>query len=131
MNKDTEEKLRSPASTEGKASCEQLLLQATVWEAGQCLSLLRRCVKPYVYAVFLRLPCESIPSLQRFHLADKLITAREVNVHVRPARTKYARLQKSGGARTVRVYYSDDEIRITCTVRCPSHMRTKLSILLT
>ncbi len=27
---------------------------------------------------------------QRFHLADKLITAREFNAHVRPARTQYA-----------------------------------------
>ncbi len=26
---------------------------------------------------------------QRFHLADKLITAREFNAHVRPVRTKY------------------------------------------
>ncbi len=26
---------------------------------------------------------------QRFHLADKLITAREFNAHVRPAHTKY------------------------------------------
>ncbi len=36
----------------GKASHDQVLLQATVWEAGQCLSLFQRCVKPYVYAVF-------------------------------------------------------------------------------
>ncbi len=28
---------------------------------------------------------------QRFHLVDKLITAREFNAHVQPARTKYAR----------------------------------------
>ncbi len=69
----------------------QVLLQATVWEAGQCLSLFRRCVKPYVYAVFLQLPCESIPSRQRFHLEDKLITAREFNAHVRPGvRVQYA-----------------------------------------
>ncbi len=61
----------------------------TVWEARQGLSLLRRCVKPYVYAVFLQLPCESIPPRQRFHLADKLIIAREFNAHVQPARTKY------------------------------------------
>ncbi len=46
-------------------------------------------MKPYVYAVFLRLPCKSILPRQRFHLADKLITAREFNVHVRPARSKY------------------------------------------
>ncbi len=31
--------------------------------------------------------CESIPPRQRFHLADKLITAREFNPHARPART--------------------------------------------
>ncbi len=31
-----------------KASRDQVLLQATVWEAGQCLSLFQRCVKPYV-----------------------------------------------------------------------------------
>ncbi len=69
----------------------QVLLQATVWEAGPCLSLFRRCVKPYVYAVFLQLPCESIPSRQRFHLEDKLITAREFNAHVRPGvRVQYA-----------------------------------------
>ncbi len=35
---------------------------------------------------------------QRFHLADKLITAREFNAHVRPASTKY---------------YPDYEIRVT------------------
>ncbi len=46
-------------------------------------------MKPYVYAVFLQLPCESIPPRQRFHLADKVITTREFNVHVRPAHTKY------------------------------------------
>ncbi len=46
-------------------------------------------MKPYVYAVFLRLPCESIPPRQRLHLADKLITAREFNTHVRPERTKH------------------------------------------
>ncbi len=40
-------------------------------------------MKPYVYAVFLGLPCESIPPRQRFHLADKVITAREFNAHVR------------------------------------------------
>ncbi len=75
-------------------------------------------MKPYVYAVFLRLPCESIPPRQRFHLADKIITARELNAHVSPARTKYAQLQKSGGARTVSASYSDDEIHGTRTVRC-------------
>ncbi len=84
-------------------------------------------MKPYVYAVFLQVPCESIPPGQRFHLADKLITARGFNAHVRPACKKYARLQKSLGARTVRAYYSDDEIRVTRTVSCPS--RTKWSIL--
>ncbi len=36
----------------GKASRDQVFLQATVWEAEQCLSLFQRCVKPYVYAVF-------------------------------------------------------------------------------
>ncbi len=66
-------------------------------------------MKPFVYAVFLRLPCELIPPWQRFHLADKLITAREFNAYVQPVHTKYARLQKSRGARTVRTYYSDDE----------------------
>ncbi len=71
-----------------KASGDQVLLQATIWEAGPCLSLFRRCVKPYVYAVFLRLPCESIFPRQPFHLVDKLITAREFNAHVRPVRTK-------------------------------------------
>ncbi len=98
VTKDTEEKLKYS----GKASRDQVLLQATVWEARQCLSLFRRCVKPYVYAVFLQLPCESIPPRQRFHLADKLITAREFNAHVRPARTKYVWLQNPG----VRVQYA-------------------------
>ncbi len=84
-------------------------------------------MKPYVYAVFLQVPCESIPPGQRFHLADKLITARGFNAHVQPACKKYARLQKSLGTRTVRAYYSDDEIRVTRTVSCPSH--TKWSIL--
>ncbi len=61
----------------GKASRDQTLLQAnvTVWEAGQCLSIFRRCVNPYVYAVFLWLPCELISPWQRFQLADKLITS--------------------------------------------------------
>ncbi len=45
-------------------------------------------MKPYVYAVFLQLPCESIPPQQCFHLADKRITARQFNAHVRPVRTK-------------------------------------------
>ncbi len=49
-------------------------------------------MKPYVYAVFLRLLCESIPPRQRLHLADKLITEREFNAHVRPERTKYKNL---------------------------------------
>ncbi len=31
------------------------------------------------------------------------------SAHVRPEHTKYARLQKSGGARTVRAYCSDDD----------------------
>ncbi len=44
-------------------------------------------MKPYVYAVFLRLPCESIPPRQCFHFADKRITAREFNAHVQPVRT--------------------------------------------
>ncbi len=35
-------------------------------------------------------------------------------------RTKYTRLQKSGGACTVCAYYSGDEIRVTRTERCPS-----------
>ncbi len=39
-------------------------------------------------------------------------------------------LQKSGGARTVHAYYSDGEICITCTLRCPSCTHTKWSILL-
>ncbi len=39
-------------------------------------------------------------------------------------------LQKSGGARTVHAYYSDDEICVTRTVRCPSRTHTKWSILL-
>ncbi len=52
-------------------------------------------MKQYVYPVFLRLPCESIPPRQRFHLADKLITAKMFNAHVRPARTVHA-------------YFSDD-----------------------
>ncbi len=47
--------------------------------------------------------CESISPRQRFHLADKLITAREFNERVRPAHA-------------VRSYYSDDEIHATCTV---------------
>ncbi len=80
----------------GRKTHDQVLLQATVWEAAKCLSLFRICVKSYVYAVFLRLPCESIPTRQHFHLADKLITARVFNAHVGPARTKYARLHKSG-----------------------------------
>ncbi len=83
-------------------------------------------MKPYVYVVFLRLPCESIPPRQRFHLKVKLITEREFNAHVRPVRTKYKKIQKSRGARTVNhAYYSYDEIRITHTVRCPSRTRTK------
>ncbi len=94
-------------STAERLAVTQVLLQATIWEAGPCLSLFRRCVKPYVYAVFLQLPCESIPSRQRFYLEDKLITAREFNAHVRPG------LQKSGVVRTVRAYYSDDEISVT------------------
>ncbi len=108
----------------GKASRDQVLLQATVWEAGQYLSLFWRSVKPYDYAVFLRLPCESIPPWQRFHLAENLITAREFNVHVRPACTKYA-LQKSGGKLTVRAYYSDDKIHVTRTLCYPSRTCTK------
>ncbi len=40
----------------------------------------------------------SIPPWQGCHLADKQITARELNAHVRPARTK---LQKSSGACTI------------------------------
>ncbi len=79
-------------STAERLAVTQVLLQATVWKARQCLSLFRRCVKPYVYAVFLQLSCESIPSRQRFHLEDKLITAREFNAHVRPGvRVQYAR----------------------------------------
>ncbi len=35
------------------------------------------------------------------------------------------RLQNSGGARTVRVCCSDDEICVTRTVRCPLRTRTK------
>ncbi len=67
-------------------------------------------MKPYVYVVFLRLPCESIPPRQRFHLKVKLITEREFNAHVRPVRTKYKKIQKSRGARTVHhAYYSYDE----------------------
>ncbi len=42
------------------------------------------------------------------------------NAHVRPVR-----LQKSGGVRTVHARCSDDEIRITCTVRCPSRTLKK------
>ncbi len=41
---------------------------------------------------FLQLPCESIPHGSFFTLR-KLITAREINAHVRPARTKCARLR--------------------------------------
>ncbi len=78
----------------------------------------------YIYRCASQLPCESIPTWQRFHLADKLITAREFNAHVRPARTK------SGGARTVRAYYSDDEIPAPRTLRCPSRTCTKWSITL-
>ncbi len=59
-------------------------------------------MKPYVYAVFLWLPCESIPPQQRFHLADKLITAKEFNAYVRPARTKYCRYKHPG----VRIQYA-------------------------
>ncbi len=93
---------------------------------------------PEVCDAFLRLPCESIPPWQRFHLVDKLITAREFNAHVQRARTMYARLQnrgffvystQTGGAHTVRTYYSDYEIRITHTVRCPSCTHTKFSML--
>ncbi len=51
------------------------------------------------------------------------------SAHVRPERAKYARLQKSGGARKVRTYCSDDAIHITRTVRCPSRTRKKWSIL--
>ncbi len=66
-------------------------------------------MKPYVCAVFL---VNDTPPRQRFHLVDKLINAGEFNAHVRPARA-------------VRAYYSDDEIRITRTVRCPLRMRTE------
>ncbi len=47
------------------------------------------------------------------------------SAHVRPERTKYARLQKLGGVRTIRTYYSDDAIRVTLTVCCPSRTRKK------
>ncbi len=85
-------------------------------------------MKPYVHAVFLRLPCELIPPRQRFHLADKQITVRELNAHVRPARTKIrgcAYSMRYLYMALVRAYYSDDEICVTRTVRCPSRTRTK------
>ncbi len=65
VTKGTEEKLIEGKHSR-KASRDQVFLQATVWEARQCLSLFRRCVKPYVYAVFLQLPCESIPPTAAF-----------------------------------------------------------------
>ncbi len=71
-----------------------------------------------------RLPCELIPPRQCFHLADKLITAREFNLHVRPARTKNG--YKNQG---VRVHYSDDEIRITHTVRHKLRLKSYLMVL--
>ncbi len=60
---------------------------------------------------------------------DKLITAREFNAHVQPTRKKYARLQKSGGARTVRVYYSDDESRhALCTLSLAYAYKVKYTL---
>ncbi len=87
--KDTVEKLRSPVSS-GKASHEQVLQQAIIWEAGPCLSLFWRCVKPMFMQFFFgylvnRYPHSSVSTLRI------LITAREFNAHVRPSR-----LQKSG-----------------------------------
>ncbi len=86
----------SPVSTAERLAMTKYCCKLPFGKPKKCLSLFRICVKSYVYAVFLRLPCESIPTRQRFHLADKLITARVFNAHVGPARTKYARLHKSG-----------------------------------
>ncbi len=69
--------------------------------------------------------CETTARDSVATLWKKLITAKYFNAHVRPAHTKYARLQKSGGVRTVRAHCSDDEIRITCIVRCPSRTLKK------
>ncbi len=110
----------------GKASRDQVLLQATVWEARRCLSLFRRCVKPYVYAeyVYSSATLWIGTPMAAFPPCGELITAREFNAHVQPVHTKYRNL---GVHVQYCAYYSDDEIRITCSVRCPS--RTKWSIL--
>ncbi len=75
---------RSPVRTAERLAVTKYCCKLPFGKPGQCLSLLWRCVKPYIYAVFLRLPCEPIPPWQRFHLADELIAAREFNAHVRP-----------------------------------------------
>ncbi len=77
---------RSPVSTAERLAVTKYCCKL-LFGKPDSVSLFRRCVKPDVYAVFLRLPCESIPQRQLFHLADKLITAREINAHVRPACT--------------------------------------------
>ncbi len=87
-------------------------------------------MKPYVYAVFLQLPCESIPPRQYSHHADKLNTAREFNAHVWPACTKYARFQKYGVARTVCAYYSDDRIRDTLSLSYAYKVKYTLALTL-
>ncbi len=47
-----------------------------------CPAKIRTYGHPNVYAVFLRLPCESIPLWHHFHHTDKLFTAREFNVRM-------------------------------------------------
>ncbi len=63
-----------------------------------------------------------VPSLQFCFLWNNTLwnnwlLKNKFNVHVRPAHTKYARLQKQGGARTVLMI----KICVAHTVHCPSH----------
>ncbi len=89
---------------------KRLILRSNT--AGQCLSLFRRCVKPYVYAVFLWLPCESITP-------HGSICTLWINKLLQESLMRMCDLCIQ--------YYSDDEIRVTRAVCYPS--RTKWSIL--
>ncbi len=75
--------------------------------------------------------CETMARDSFATLWKKRLLQNNFNAHVRPAHTKYAWLQKSGGARTVRTYCSVDEICVTHTVRCSSCTRKKRIILWT
>ncbi len=87
----------------GKASRDPSIAASYRLGSRTASKLIPEVCEAICYAVFLWLPCESIPPRQRFHLADKLITARESNAHVRTCAYK-----------------------VKCTVRCLS--RTKWSI---